>query len=141
MTGPASLLPARDGVDRPVALNGAAGPAIRPDVRQERVTTPTPEREQLLEKLAQDRRELVEVAGRLKGPVRTLEAAKTALVVTRRTIRWVALAGNVLSVAAWIRSGRGRPPLPVILGVTYELFHAWSQLGAAKKASRRPAAP
>lgn len=127
------------GVARPLAINGAAGPAITSGAHVERVATP--ERERLLEKLAQDRRELVEVAGRLRGPVRTLEAAQTALVMTRRTIRWMALAGNVLSVAAWIRSGRGRPPLPVILGISYGLFQAWSQLGAARKPDRRTAVP
>ncbi|MGQ0622437.1 MAG: hypothetical protein ACT4QA_21435 [Panacagrimonas sp.] len=96
------------------------------------------ERQRLLDEMQQDRDELMDVAGRLRGPVKTLETAKNLVVFTGRSVRWIALAGNLLAIAMYMRNGR-RPPLTLLVGVSVQLFGAWSKVSA--KAGARPLAP
>lgn len=83
------------------------------------------ERAQLLSQVERDREELVRVAARLRGPVQTLESAKNALVFTGRSIRWIVLAGNVATIAMWLRTGR-RPPIALLIGISIQLITALS---------------
>ncbi|MGQ0699307.1 MAG: hypothetical protein ACT4PZ_13805 [Panacagrimonas sp.] len=91
------------------------------------------EREQLLDRVEQDRNALVSVAHDLRGPVETLKMARNTLVFTGRSIRWIAFAGNLAAVVMWLRSGRRRPPLVPLVGVSLELLNAWSNLTKSEK--------
>lgn len=92
----------------------------------------SPEREELLHQVQLDRDELTDVAQRLSGPIQTLKTARTVVVLTARTLRWITLAGEVIVVATWLRTGR-RPPLALLFGISLQLFSAWSGRNSAAK--------
>lgn len=118
--GPALHVPA---YPSPLPTEAPGGLATAPNLAA--ISALSSRREHLLHQVQRDRDELADVASRLRGPIRTLETAKQAVVFTARTLRWITLAGEVIAVASWLRTGR-RPPLALLVGISLQLFGALS---------------
>lgn len=86
------------------------------------------QRKHLLHEVQQQREQLIDVAQRLRAPVQTLQTAQRAISFTVRSVRWIPLAVNVFSILMWLKSGRRRPPLTLIIGASMQLADIWSDL-------------
>lgn len=94
-----------------------------------------PQRRRLIAEVQQDRVELVNAAERLMEPVQALQNAKEVLVMTGRALPWLALAGNVIAIAVYLRK-RQRPPITLLLGLSVQIFKA---ISASRAAAPSPA--
>lgn len=141
-TAPAPVLPAQTPLPVVYSLPREPPLPLATSVAEMRLPESSPEalqREELLDQVQRQRTELIDVAHRLRGPAQTLQTAQRAISLTVRTARWIPLAVNLLSIAMWLKSGRRRPPLTLIVGATLQLVDAWSDLNKRpKSAAPRP---
>ena len=81
-------------------------------------------RRELIDKLRDDRHDLVRVAGIARELAETLEVAQDSLSVLRRGLRWLALVGGVAALTVSVRTGR-RPTALLLTGLSLVLVERW----------------
>ena len=81
-------------------------------------------RRDLLDKLRDDRQDLVRVAGIARDLAETFEVAQGSLAIMRRALRWLALVGGVAALTVSVRTGR-RPPALLLAGLSLVLAQRW----------------
>lgn len=83
-------------------------------------------RQEILARVSEDRADLVRVANSVREIAETVEAAQTTLAFTRRSLRWLLLAGSAAALTVWITSARGRrPPSALVVGLSMPLLRRW----------------
>lgn len=82
-----------------------------------------------LSRVARDRAELVHAARGLRGPINTLHKAQHVLSWSAQALRWALLAGNVVALAAWLRSDLRRVPKALLLGLAVQAWRGWKHSG------------
>ena len=126
MNAPVKVIPARtpaqhDAHPVEVHIVEAKKPAPAPKPRD-----PTdPEamrREALLEKLRDDRADMVKVATVVRELAQTVEVAQNTLALTRRSLRWLLLAGSAAALTVWLTNGR-RPHRALFAGLSMQALH------------------
>jgi hypothetical protein len=98
----------------------APSPSTRPDAAS---APPDAERARLLQHVAQDRSDLVQVASSLRAAADSVEHARRSLIDSGQLLRWLHAAANVAAIAMWLRTGR-RPPLLLLASMSLQLFNA-----------------
>lgn len=85
------------------------------------------ERARLLRRVARDRREVIDTARQLRGPVRTVQNAQRVLRFLAQALPWVVLAGSVAALAVWLRSDRRQVPKTLLLGLALQAYRAFNR--------------
>lgn len=95
-----------------------------------RVAPPEPDdadavrRRELLEKIVDDRSDLKRLAGSVQSIAHTVDTAQRTLVLTRRSLRWLLLAGSAVSLGLWLSNAR-RSKATLLAGVSMHLLGRW----------------
>ena len=100
-------------------------------------------RQLLLEKLRDDRADLIKVATKVREIAETVETAQITLAITRRGLRFVLLAGSVAALTYWITNGR-RSHSTLFAGLSMQVLHRWlkpTRGRAAPSQKKHPPAP
>lgn len=79
----------------------------------------------LLERLRDDRQDLVRVAGAVRELAQTLEIAQSSLAVLRRALGWLALVGGAATLVLSLRHARRRTPALLLTGLSLVLVRRW----------------
>lgn len=81
-------------------------------------------RHRLLEKLRDDRADLVLMANKVRDIAQTVETAQATLAFSRRALRFLLLAGSVAAFSLWLSNGR-RPRSALLAGVSMHVIRLW----------------
>lgn len=81
-----------------------------------------PARSRVLRRVERDRREVIDAARQLRGPIRTVRNAHRVLSGTMQALPWVVLAGTVAALAAWLHSDRRRVPKALLIGLAVQAY-------------------
>ena len=84
----------------------------------------------LLDKVRDDRADMVKVVNAVREIAQTVEVAQSTLAMTRRSIRWLLLAGSAAAFTLWLTNGR-RPRSALLAGLSMQAFHRVLRPGAA----------
>lgn len=81
-------------------------------------------RRALLDRLHDDRQDLVRVAGVVRNLAERFEVAQSSLSMLRRGLHWLALAGGAAALTISVRTGR-RTPVLLLTGLSLYLAQRW----------------
>jgi len=91
----------------------------------------------LLEKLVDDRADLKRIAGSIRTIAHTVDTAQRTLALTRRSLRWLLLAGSAMTLGLWLSNAR-RTKSTLIAGLSMQLLYRALEPSAEKSSPQSP---